>query len=542
MTLLLIEKGAALIRSLEAGARTGMMGMHGREFGIQRLLKETAQQPDIVHLIVTDIQGTILAHSESQKIGQIYATGLNLEKISRATTIEWRQANTASGDKIFEVFRRFSPSQRISGGYGRRMMDVFNRRIPEEFRKSSLSPGRIIFVGLDMGPVEAAKKEQMRHTMVMALILLLIGMAGIFSLFLVQAYRSARVSFTRIKAFSDNVVENMPIGLLALNSEGKIAAFNRTAEQLLGLSSSSVINKNPKDILPKPLAGLTDELRAKGGIIDREMDCPREGGKNIPLDVTVFSLKGDGNGHLGEVILFRDLTEIQDLRTEVERTRRLASLGRLAAGIAHEIRNPLSSIKGFATYFMERYKDIPEDQKTAEIMVQEVDRLNRVITQLLEFARPMSLQRRPVSIPDIIHHSLKMIERKAEEKEIKVTTNISPEITKVSLDPDRINQVLLNLYLNSIEAMPKGGTLTIGIVPNRADNGIIMTVSDNGIGVNPEDAAHVFDPYFTTKASGTGLGLAIVHRIIQAHAGEVRVDSEPNRGTTVTLTLPGSQT
>jgi two-component system sensor histidine kinase HydH len=540
MILLLTEKGAALIRSLEAGARTGMMGMHGGTFGMQRLLKETAQQPDIVHLIVTDIQGTVIAHSESQKIGQIYGTGLNLETISRSTAIKWRQVTTSRGDKIFEVFRRFSPTHSVSGGHRRRMMDILDHQIPQKSDQISLSPGRIIFVGLDMGPVEATKKEELYHTMFMALILLLIGMAGIFSLFLFQAYRSARVSLTTIKAFSDKVVENMPIGLVALNAEGSIAAFNKTAEQVLHLPPSRVINKSPKDILPQPISGLVDELKGEGGIIDREIDCPREGGKTIPLDVTVFPLKGDANGHLGKVILFRDLTEIQNLKAEVERSRRLASLGRLAAGVAHEIRNPLSSIKGFATYFMDRYKDVPEDQKTAEIMIQEVERLNRVITQLLEFARPMSLHKRPVSMPDIINHSLKMIERKAEEKKIKITVNISPEINEVSLDPDRMNQVLLNLYLNAVEAMPEGGTLTIELFPDRADNGISVVVSDTGIGINAEDAAHIFDPYFTTKTSGTGLGLAIVHRIVQAHAGEIRVDSEPNLGTSVTLNLPGS--
>ena len=256
------------------------------------------------------------------------------------------------------------------------------------------------------------------------------------------------------------------------------------------------------------------------------------------MDVSVSRLEDDDGTSMGHMILFRDLTEIQELKREVERTQRLASLGRLAAGIAHEIRNPLSSIKGFATYFRERYRDVPEDQKTAEIMVQEVERLNRVIGQLLEFARPMSVRKKPTSIQTVIQHSLKMIERDAQAKNINIRTKLSPEIQEVSIDPDRMNQVFLNLYLNGIEAMEDGGTLSVDLYPDEDGRQIKISVSDTGTGIDKEDLVHIFDPYFTTKQSGTGLGLAIVHKIIESHQGEVKVESEPGKGTIVTIILP----
>jgi two-component system sensor histidine kinase HydH len=224
----------------------------------------------------------------------------------------------------------------------------------------------------------------------------------------------------------------------------------------------------------------------------------------------------------------------------VETSRRLASLGRLAAGIAHEIRNPLSSIKGFATYFKERYRDNPDDQKTSEIMIQEVDRLNRVITQLLEFARPPVVQKKRASLQTLIQHSLRMIERQASAKQIQIVSHLPSEIEEVEVDPDGINQVLLNLYLNAVEAMNQGGTLSVSLSSDKDSGRVRIAVSDTGAGISKQDMEHIFDPYFTTRQSGTGLGLAIVHKIIEAHGGEVRVESGVGRGTTVTVLLPAS--
>jgi len=225
----------------------------------------------------------------------------------------------------------------------------------------------------------------------------------------------------------------------------------------------------------------------------------------------------------------------------VQRSQRLASIGRLAAGVAHEIRNPLSSIKGFATYFKERYREVPEDQKTAEVMIQEVERLNRVIGQLLEFAKPMRIQEKSISIQDLIQHSVKLIQGDVNKKQIHIDTDISLEIDKMMIDPDRFKQVLLNLYLNAIEAMGAEGTLSVGLGRDEDDGDIQIVVSDTGAGIRAEDLPHVFDPYFTSKSSGTGLGLAIVLKIIESHGGKIRVESQPEEGTTITITLPSSR-
>jgi two-component system sensor histidine kinase HydH len=173
-------------------------------------------------------------------------------------------------------------------------------------------------------------------------------------------------------------------------------------------------------------------------------------------------------------------------------------------------------------------------------MVQEVERLNRVISQLLGFARPVAIIKKPTSLETLIKHSIKMVEGQARAKNIKIDTGFSPGIKDAFVDPDKISQVLLNLYLNAIEAMERGGTLSVDLDWDEHSQTAKITVTDTGEGIKEEDLAHVFDPYFTTKQSGTGLGLAIVHNIIESHGGEIRVDSEQGKGTSVMILLPVS--
>jgi two-component system sensor histidine kinase HydH len=304
------------------------------------------------------------------------------------------------------------------------------------------------------------------------------------------------------------------------------------------ISFQDAIGKPAEQILPPELCTEMKCPEIQDQVIEKEIDCTVADGLTVPLEIGA-SLLADENGTLlGYVILFKDLTEVRALRREIERSRRLASVGRLAAGVAHEIRNPLSSIKGFATYFKQRYQDVPEDRQTASIMIQEVDRLNRVVSQLLEFARPVTVSPKAASFKTLLQDSLKLIERQAQDKQITINTRNSAHIDVVKIDPDRINQVLLNLYLNAIEAMAPGGQLQIEVSGSEANSGLKIRVADTGHGIAGEDLSRIFDPYFTTKSSGTGLGLAIAHNIVETMGGTIEVNSEAGKGTTFTLTLP----
>jgi two-component system sensor histidine kinase HydH len=173
-------------------------------------------------------------------------------------------------------------------------------------------------------------------------------------------------------------------------------------------------------------------------------------------------------------------------------------------------------------------------------MIREVDRLNRVITQLLEFARPLAMQKKRTSLQRLIEHSLKMVDNQAQERNIRIEKSFTSEPIEAMVDPDRMSQVLLNLYLNAMQSMEaRGGLLTVSLSREMGSQpSTKISVKDTGTGIAKQDLDHVFDPYFTTKQSGTGLGLAIVHKIIESHQGETRVESEPGRGTTVSFYLP----
>ncbi len=535
---LLLEKGAALIRAFEAGTRTGMMGMHWDGFQLQRLLAETAQQSDIAYLLVTDTGGTILAHDDPARIGQTHGREIDLKRLAQSETVQWRVVTAAGNKKVFEVVSRFSPSGPGMGRHrGRMMFDRLFESLLEGRPEVRLS-GLIIFVGLDMSSVEEAVQADTRHTVVMGVILLLIGFAGIILLFLAQNYHAARTSLSRIKAFSDSVVDNMPIGLVATDGAKKIASLNQVGSSLLALPRAQSVGRDIREVLPRELAALIREAQS-GTPVDKEIECTLQSGDRIPLEVIASGLTdGDGDS-VGYVLLFKDLSEVRALKKEIARSQRMASVGRLAAGVAHEIRNPLSSIKGFATYFKERYRDKPEDQQISGIMIQEVDRLNKVVGQLLDFARPVTIRKKRVKLEPFIEDSIRLVERQAKEKGIDLEVQVPPEI-EADLDTDRISQVLLNLYLNALEAMDSGGRLLVAVSQKSGPEIVSIQIQDTGAGIPPEDLGHIFDPYFTTKAAGTGLGLAIVYNILEAHGGEIRVDSHPGKGTTVTVLFPAS--
>jgi len=538
---LLLEKGAALIRSFEAGTRTGMMGRQWGQSQLQQLLAETAQQPDIVYLMVTDETGKAIAHNNPDQIGSIHGGELDLNQISGDKNLQWRRITRTDGQNVFEVYRKFIPTGPPRGrGMMRRHMQMMGHQPQIHMQENAPDSARIIFVGLDMSPIEEAQRADVRHAIIMGTILLLVGFAGFTLLFLVQSYRSTRASLSRIKAFSDNVVENVPIGLLALDHQGKIAAFNRGAEAILQMSALQVIGQSAERILP---AGLLDEInhsKKQADVIEKEIECKMADGKMVPLEIGASSLKDENDVFLGNVLLFKDLTEVRALRREVARSQRLASVGRLAAGVAHEIRNPLSSIKGFATYFKERYPDRPEDQQTADIMIQEVDRLNRVVGQLLEFARPISIKPKTISLEALLNDAVRLIKERAAEKNITVNTRNTARINTAWGDPDRINQILLNLFLNAIDAMENGGELDVEISSDDSRE-ICSSVSDTGCGISPQHIPRVFDPYFTTKSTGTGLGLAIAHNIAEAMGGRISVESPQDRGTIFRVFFPNSK-
>ena len=271
---------------------------------------------------------------------------------------------------------------------------------------------------------------------------------------------------------------------------------------------------------------------------DREIELPRKPEGGLPLNVSVAPLRDDGGQEMGAVLLIRDLREIRALQEKVARGERLASLGRLAAGMAHEIRNPLSSIRGFAQYFVKRFSGQPEEQGYASVMVKEVDRMNRVISELLDFARPKELRRESCALETIAENALKLLGQDLEAGKTVVTKNYEAGLPPVLADHDQIAQVFINLLLNAMESMPEGGEIRIGLRRFGPSPAVEILIADTGSGIPEEDRDKIFEPFFSRKRKGTGLGLAIVHQIVTGHRGEIGVESRPGEGTTFRIRLP----
>ena len=238
------------------------------------------------------------------------------------------------------------------------------------------------------------------------------------------------------------------------------------------------------------------------------------------------------------IFWFRRYQQSRHLLLEAnKRKEKLQALGHLAAGVAHEVRNPLSSIKGIAKYFAERTQQGGESHELAQVMAKEADRLNRVVSELLELVKPAHLALQLVDLNDVISHSLQLVSQDAQSRDIALHYAPNASLCRIEADPDRLTQVLLNLYLNAIHAIGRQGTIQ---VEARECDGqrVRIVVRDSGQGIAPEQLQAIFTPYFTTKADGTGLGLAVVQNIIEQHGGTIQATSVVGSGAVFTLDLP----
>lgn len=595
MRRILSEKGASLIRAFEAGARTGLRGRTGGELRLQILLEEMADQPDIQFIAVTDRQGVVLAHSDPQWVGRSLADPATMEALAvppppaplgrdgsdggdvrqqPRDEVGWRLME-AGGQRAFLVYRTFIPLRPTARhmGMGGHMMG-HGMRSPEsgmgsmpgwlrrEMEADTLAerdaPPPVIIVALDTAPFDAARASDRQHTLVMLSILALLGGAGVLSLLWSRHARASRRLVRQAQSFALHVVTSLPDGLVVLDGAGRVATCNAAARDLLRLGDTVPAGAAPEAVLPAPLVELAERLTGgapDGGDADAApslgaevtLDCPVAGGPPVPMSVRGVRIAAGDAADAGAILILRDLREVRRLQDEVRRREKLAAIGSLAAGVAHELRNPLSSIKGYATYFGSRFDEGSEDREAARVMVQEVERLNRVISDLIGLARPSDIAPRPVDAGFLVHHVLRLVRQDAAHR--GVTVRVEPDgaqdgavgsLPRAMLDPDRFSQALLNVFLNALEAMPSGGELSVrlAVAPG---NRIAVAVRDTGTGIAPEHLATIFDPYFTTKSQGTGLGLAIVHKIVEAHGGEVSLRSALGQGTEITFLLPAEQ-
>jgi len=543
MSQILSTKGAALIRAVEAGARTGMMGMMWGGQEIQRLLEETGRLPDVLYMAVVDRDGVVVAHSNPSRIDTPFRKDRQLIHLGPDLKENWELVDLYDGRQSFEVHRHFRPLLPDGGNASGHMQGMMHHH---GMGMGTASPGDwfapqrreqlLIVAGLDVEPFEASIREDIRTTVIMSVVILLVGFAGFVSLFWMNSYRQAKRSLQDTSAFAEELVTNLPVGLIATDQDGRITFFNAAAATITGLATGEVKGQPVDDVLPMQLCGVKSFLDQGAIVTERETECTFADGRTVPLSISAARINNDIGQFVGQVLIFRDLREVRRLEAEVRRQDKLAALGKLAAGVAHEIRNPLSSIKGLTTFFADQFAEGSEAKAAAGVMIQEVDRLNRAISELLDLSRPTDLKLRTTDLGPLLTRSIQLVSLDAANQNVRVDLKIPNDICPVNIDPDRFNQCLLNLYLNAIEAMTAGGILRVGcdVDPGRSAH---IHISDTGPGIAIEHLGKIFDPYFTTKSKGTGLGLAVVQKIIDAHQARLQVDSILGKGTTMTIQL-----
>lgn len=346
--------------------------------------------------------------------------------------------------------------------------------------------------------------------------------------------------------YIQEILESMVTGVLTVDARGSLVTFNPMAETISGLSSAEVLGRSyeevfsKKSVLVQVIEGTLKDrcyTNFEAGLVSKKRGL-------VPVSVSSTVLFDSRNKKIGALVSLIDLTEVKELEGKVRQADKLGALGTMAAGMAHEIKNPLSSMKVLSQLLPLKYQDQEFREKLLEIMPREIDRIDRIVESLLSFARATAPQFKKLKIEEVIEENMKYFAEQAKSSGVKIVTTYG-DLPEIEGDHDQLSQVFSNLILNALQAMPEGGELKIETRPGKQIENIlqnvIIMVADTGHGIPPENLKRLFDPFFTTKYAGTGLGLSISHNIVDGHHGSIDVKSEVGRGTAFTVALPVSQ-
>ncbi len=363
-----------------------------------------------------------------------------------------------------------------------------------------------------------------------------------------QSLREKEQGLTRLQAFHENIVRSISSGVFTADGTGAITSFNPAAQEVTGYSMAEVLGRSWREIFNwHPTQSSEDGPGgALPGMTRFEVECKGAGGNRLVLGMTVSPLHEEGEPH-GLVGVFKDLTQIRDLEEEMRRKEWLANLGEMSAGMAHEIRNPLGALAGAMQMLRKEVVADATDRRLMDIAIREATRLDAIITEFLQYARPPALDLAEHNINKILAETLDLVQHEARNrKQITIATSLAGGPLLAQVDQNQMRQVLWNLATNAFDAMPEGGQLTITTGCRHVDaagrKGDVVEISfqDTGEGIAPSNLDKIFLPFFTTKKEGSGLGLAAVHRIVDLHGGWIKVESQPQQGTRFVVCLPRS--
>ena len=518
----LLRQGTTMIHAFEAGARTSMLFRKKTGHNpLVDLATEVLKDTGVAYIRIIDEENAVIVSqgnvSKSILQKQSYLTEVGDSPIF---SINW-------AENIFEVSKEFHPV--ASTPHGMSMMEMRWEQWNLDFKPK----GKMyISVGFYTNEYEKTRQEDMYHTIFMLVMLLLLFFAGLYFLFLYHRIRVTHATLLNTQLYANNVLESIPDSLITLGQDGHIVSSNRNSEKLLECRSTDIVGRKLLDIFP---TCPPEALSTQNSVVEMDTELQVPSGKTVPIKISSAQLRDHKGKKIGRVLIMRDVGEIRLMEEQLEHSRRLAALGSMAAGIAHEVRNPLGTLRGLAHFFGSEKGASDACKKYSKFMISEVDRLNQLVTDLLQFGAPQDMNFGRVDIKSMVGKIVTLFEKDFANKSISFGHQYSNDIELYG-DTDLLIQALLNLLNNSIHATSDGGEISLDVGCDGETCRI--SVSDSGTGMSDETKSKIFDPFYTTKTNGTGLGLAISHRIVERHKGYFEINSEINVGTTITIVLP----
>lgn len=494
--------GGAIVLNLDAANFLDFR----KKVGIGKLIQDLGNNSGIEYVAIQDLEGILAATKDVQEISSIDNDDF-LRSILEQDTVLSRE--TLFGDRpVYEVAKHFSIDGEDVG---------------------------VLRIGLSMDELRAADERMRRRVIIMALVIAALGVIIVSFIVATQNLRLLSGKYEAIQTFSGNILEHMYDAVITMDSTQRITIFNRQAELLFDIAAHEIIGK-PFASLPNNLqACLQSVFTWSESQSERSLRC-KSNEERIVLVSLSATQSSDGTRESSTAVI-RDLTEAKRLEKEIQRKEKMTAMGHLAAGVAHEIRNPLNAISMIAQRYEKEFapkKGVKEYHKLTGVLKKETLRVNRIIQQFLSFARPHPVQITEIPSVEFISHVATLFKPQADNKEISFTWDAEKIILKI--DPEQMTQAVLNLLQNALDATPKEGSITLRLLKTKTEAHI--EVSDTGSGIAPELQQRIFNLYYTTKTTGTGMGLAITQQIISQHNGSLDLKNHFPMGTVFTISIP----
>jgi len=355
---------------------------------------------------------------------------------------------------------------------------------------------------------------------------------------------------TDLKSYTDNILASLTTGIVTVDLEGRVVTLNPAAELMTGFFAGEVRGRYCTEVFahtPDLAELLMETLASRVAVPGVTVTLRRRNGRAMPVELSAAPLRGGESKELGVIGVFRDLTRVRQLEDRLRRSDRLAAIGELAAGLAHEIKNPLTSLLTFSRHLARRFEDPDFRQKFLSVVPRELERINTIVERLLELARPARLTFKPLRLPALLERVLELYGDRLEAQSIRVVRDWRRDVPVVWVDQEALYRALVNLVANALDAMPRGGRLTLRVAWSDAETlasaragtrRVAVEVEDSGTGIEPADLDRIFNPFFSTKEGGTGLGLALTQKIVEDHGGSIDVRSGLGAGALFRIVLP----